>query len=416
MPATFRKRRPETEKSVTRQHFALAQINKNQPSSSSHTIVLVTLMNPDTNLKFQVRALLDNGANESYITEKVARRIGLPLGKFRTEPVYVFANEDPITMRSTSTYAYIVLPNGEKTLLNMDTTPELPQAVNSYNLASFKDAYPDIAQYKFLDQGENEPVELLISNDYFWNFIKPESLHRLDDAFSLVNTEFGWTIVRRSRAVQTHKSGQQKSIFFTAKPNTAIDRLCALDITGVRKSEMTHLQSEEFALKEFYANLKFINDRYQIRCPWKEFPSPIETNFGLALCRLRSQQKKVTNALSNEYSYRRFIRVLAHVIRLCSQRSPSFKNLLPKANAPILCAENLWIRLEQKSYYSDIIESIKNKKAKKKKQRALTHKFRLFLDHCIGVLGASYAIRFLRVSAMKSRKYTRMNCYRNYLT
>jgi len=280
--------------------IALAQITRkavflnSQPNS--HTTVLVTLMNPDSNFKFKVRALLDNGANESYIVEKTARRIGLPLGKFRTEPVYVFANQEPITMHSATTHAYVVLPSGKKVLINMDTTPELPQTIQSLNLTEFKSAFPEHAHYEFVDQAD-EPVELLIGNDYFWNFIRPESIQQLDDNFAMLNTDFGWTIIRRSRS----ENDKQKSIFFTAKPEAAIDRLCALDLIGIRDSEMSDMQNEENALKEFYQNLKFVQGRYQIRWPWREFPPPIQTNFGLALGRLRSLQKKLTDRLFTDY-------------------------------------------------------------------------------------------------------------------
>lgn len=71
---------------------------------------------------------------------------------------------------------------------------------------------------------------------------------------------------------------------------------------GINKPPKSTLEEEETALKQFYKNLKFIDDRYEICRPWKEFPPNLQNNYGLALGRLRSLQGKLTPELFQSYN------------------------------------------------------------------------------------------------------------------
>lgn len=71
---------------------------------------------PDTQRKHKIRALLDNGSNESYIGEMAARRIGLKLTNQRNVPVSVFLNAQPVNLK-TATTSFILTNNRNFQLL-----------------------------------------------------------------------------------------------------------------------------------------------------------------------------------------------------------------------------------------------------------------------------------------------------------
>ena len=103
------------------------------------------------------------------------------------------------------------------------------------------------------------------------------------------------------------------------------------------------------------------------------------------------------NVDPSKYStYRKFIRILGHVIDFCSRHSPSFKNRIPKAGSPFVSAEKVWILQEQKQHYSDVIDSLKNRTHSK--QHPLTRRFRLW-HH---TLSTSFTTRTSNIRRKKS--------------
>ncbi|XP_065206647.1 uncharacterized protein LOC135836015 [Planococcus citri] len=269
-----------------------------QTHQGAHCTAILTIINPKNNRRYQIRTLFDNGSNETYISEKAARRIGLELSKFKSIPINVFHHESPVTFSSATT-SFIVTNNADFHLnIVADTAPNLPQFVQLFNIDEFKRMNTEYQDKQFVNQGEKYPVELLLGSDYFYDFLQPETKITVADGLHMCKTPFGFILVGR----QHDQKRNNKSILFQMSPVRAVKELCDLESIGIKDMPLTSIQEEENALKQFYDNIQLVNNRYQIRFPWRQYPPPLEDNFGLAIGRLRSLQNKFTPESFNEYN------------------------------------------------------------------------------------------------------------------
>lgn len=65
---------------------------------------------------------------------------------------------------------------------------------------------------------------------------------------------------------------------------------------------LSEIEEEERALEQFYENIKFVNNRYEIRWPWRQYPPKLSNNFGLAVGRLKSLQRKMDKESFKNYN------------------------------------------------------------------------------------------------------------------
>jgi len=70
---------------------------------------------------------------------------------------------------------------------------------------------------------------------------------------------------------------------------------------GIHDLPLPSLKEEELALKLFYANLAFQDERYCICWPWKSFPPKLRNNCTLALGRLCTLHSKLSVSQFQEY-------------------------------------------------------------------------------------------------------------------
>ncbi|XP_065224342.1 uncharacterized protein LOC135848370 [Planococcus citri] len=278
-------------------HTNEKSVNFVRTHQGAHTTALLTVINPTNQRKYNARILFDNGSNDTYISETAARRLGLKLSKFQTTPVKVFAVDQPIKIRTAST-SFILSNNKEFNVqVVADTIQQVPQGVHLFEYSSFIESYPQHADKKFINPGKTEPIDILLGSDYYFDIIKPESKITVNTGLHLFNTPFGWMLVGR-QASNSH----QKSALFQMSPSAAIKQLCELDSLGIKEPPLSEIQQEQIALEQFYKNIEFTEKRYQIRWPWKDFPPSLPDNFGLAVGRLKSLQRKLTDENFNEYN------------------------------------------------------------------------------------------------------------------
>ena len=270
-------------------------VNFVQRCRGAHSTLVVPIINPQTRRPYRARVFLDMGSNDTYVTENAAKRFGLILSKFHTVPVTVFGDNE-INMRTAST-SFLIKTSDSEVLVHADTTPRAPQNVHLFDYDEFKLHYPEYSSKAFVKSGEDEPIDIILGNDYIFDFILPESKITVTEGLFLVNTTFGWLLTGR----QQSRNRVNHSVFSILSPQDAINQLSSLESIGITDVPLSKVQEEQNALDQFYENLKFVENRYQIRWPWREYPPPLQNNFGLAIGRLRSQLRSLSDTLFQAY-------------------------------------------------------------------------------------------------------------------
>ena len=90
-----------------------------------------------------------------------------------------------------------------------------------------------------------------------------------------------------------------RSAFYALTPKKAQDQIYAMD--GLSDDTKSPAKEEEEALNSFYKNLKFIDNRYEIRWPWRSFPPDLPNNYPLVIGRLKSLHRKLNKDQFSQY-------------------------------------------------------------------------------------------------------------------
>ena len=132
-------------------------------------------------------------------------------------------------------------------------------------------------------------IDVLIGSDYYWKLITGE-IRRGDGGPVAFHTRFGWVlsgptdttsqITSVTSLVATH------TLRVDAEPDTSRDldnclrSFWDLESLGI-------CDSEGSVLAEFDNNVRFKDGRYEVSLPWKEYHTPLPTNYDLASKRLQ---------------------------------------------------------------------------------------------------------------------------------
>jgi len=99
--------------------------------SGAHTTTAVTVVNPITRRQYKVRALLDQGANSSFISDSAVKSFGLRVDAIQDIGVGVFLHDKPVSVQSGIVDAFITNGRGFELPLTLGTLPQLPQDITT---------------------------------------------------------------------------------------------------------------------------------------------------------------------------------------------------------------------------------------------------------------------------------------------
>ncbi|XP_065217189.1 uncharacterized protein LOC135843288 isoform X2 [Planococcus citri] len=227
----------------------------------------------------KVTSILDSGSRRSYITTRLADKLKLKPLHYETIRISTICSEAPREISTKVVSLDIFTNDGEKIKITANTIPKIINRINHHDIkldSRFK-------KFKLAEVDKNLVPELLIGNDYMFDFMVMEKVI-IDDSTSLINSKFGWLVV--GRIDKNHET----PVFFSEIE--MVENLWKLDAIGIDDSTSVEDIGDELAVKSFYDNIELIDNRYEVAWPWKEYPPDLKSNKGLAYGRLKSQMRK----------------------------------------------------------------------------------------------------------------------------
>jgi hypothetical protein len=238
-----------------------------------------------------ITVFFDGGSHRSYITQKLIEKLSL-------QPI---DGEEQMTV---STFGSgLVHINTTKVQLGVDSVLEghIPITANStpgithpFRTVTLKPE--DVARFKRVSEhtlpvkGKYTVPDLLIGSDYYYEFIMQNS-ELLPSGFHLVQSALGPMITGKGR-IASSALVVPNSCAIAVLPGSETEMFWSLENIGIMDESVDN--DDELAMRQFKATVKKVDDRYQVKWPIREDHVELPTNYGLALGRLRSTVRRLT--------------------------------------------------------------------------------------------------------------------------
>lgn len=238
-----------------------------------------------------VKLLLDSGAQQSFIDEKIAKKLNLKSIEKIKIKVSGFRSEKE-EMINCDVYELYLSPldnNKNKFTVQLVGVPKICVNIKDQDLKSVINRNKLIKELKLADtsfSSNEKQIDILLGADYYWGFVTGETKRFENEDLVAINTAFGWVL-----SGNTHKESNNSNNMITnvsmmkmtcenvSSLNEEIHRFWDLDEIGISTNETS-------VYNKFKDSIKFENSRYSVKLPVKEYHDLLPDNYNLALNRL----------------------------------------------------------------------------------------------------------------------------------
>lgn len=277
------------------------------PVTILQTAVVHVRKEKDTFEYVKCRLLMDSGSQRTYVTQRIATLLNLPVQEEHRLAVFTFGAERPQEYDSPLVKFHMTTRTNKERVLYANVVPTITQDV-PYP----KETISHCENIALADDGSLDGrVDILIGNDYYFSFMSTEKKQIKENLF-LVNSQLGWILTGKT----DHKPTDDLSVVtfcqchgtgypYLTEPdlplrNTDMKSLWTLEGIGITDSPKT--TTEEEAVDHFNRTVKYENGRYQVKWPWTRYPPDLPTNYGLSFGRLKGLLKRISKDTIEEYN------------------------------------------------------------------------------------------------------------------
>lgn len=190
---------------------------------NSHTAVLLQtakayVCRPDNETKASnVRVIFDSCSQRSYVSQRLAKRLCLPVIGQDNLLIKTFG-EETSRLRSCELVQIAVKGvDGMSLYVNVYVVPVICTPQSNQYLHVAIEQYPYLADLELAESASNsqEEVDILIGADYYWTFMTGDSRRGETHGSVGIHTKLGWVL---SGPVEnaTENAGQESSVNFSA--------------------------------------------------------------------------------------------------------------------------------------------------------------------------------------------------------
>ena len=159
---------------------------ENSLISSGEVVLMQTaranINNPNNGIKENVRLLLASGSQRTYVTESLAKKINLKLGKKEEIMLVTFGSDTPKRIKTPTIKLKIQLKDGSTLKMSANVVPQIAGSIQRrpFNLKSVKNWKYLWTEFSLADDFPNvrktSSVDLLIGNEYYLDIILPQKI------------------------------------------------------------------------------------------------------------------------------------------------------------------------------------------------------------------------------------------------
>ena len=246
-----------------------------------------------------LQALLDEGSQRSFMTERAAQRLNLNLSRTSTETVNLAtfgADRSGIKCLPRSS-VYVKSDNGD-TELSVLFIPRITLPIRNTTINQDKFPHPTLP----LAPRPNDPtieIDVLIGADQYWKFVGDVVIR--GDGPTAVSSTLGGYLLSGPTSSLLVTSDSLTLHILTEQPPDYYDphRYWELESLGIR--EDPSVLPTKFNPDEFANSIAITDGHYVTRLPWKSDHPALPSNFAMVNARTRTMVRRLSDSERQTY-------------------------------------------------------------------------------------------------------------------
>ncbi|XP_071961249.1 uncharacterized protein [Antedon mediterranea] len=245
-----------------------------------------------------VTVMFDTGSDNTYVSSNVVNKVGPVWLTSKSFAFAAFGEGKPSQNETRNIYK-----------LNVENKYGGWEIINCIEVKSicapmFRAKVPQsslkaVAHLPLADDYDKEReihVDILVGLDYYWQFMG-RGIHNLPEGLVAQDTVFGWVISGRWNLNDNINVTRNHNV------NVSPQLLCITDISDDRLNKFWDLETigvkpsdgvQDAVLKEFNESIRLVNERYEVKLPWKEgMKECLQNNREIAKVRLNSLSRRL---------------------------------------------------------------------------------------------------------------------------
>ena len=271
----------------------------------------VQIKNKSTSCVSNVTVFFDSGSQRSFVTKKIASKLGLINEGYESLVIHTFLHKKPHVKNSNLVTFTLCLPNGKELDITANaiqgplTNPIEQHCLNQEDILAEENLFDE----NTITYSKKTTPDVLIGLDYFWDIIYgktdislPYGLHVIDSKVGLLltgtvpsdktTTSHNYELIARTQMSQGISCLNIYSPTDTPFSPINLEDFWILEAIGIKDSPIQN--DDDVALELFNKSIYFENGRYNVRWPWKK-GMELPDNYQLAFGRFKNLLKRFQN-------------------------------------------------------------------------------------------------------------------------
>ncbi len=330
-------------KTVVVKDTTVTHVNSNSDQKQVTTMLMtaVAKVQGTTNptVKQKCNILLDPGSDKTFVTQKLAKKLHLPIVDQEVIHIHTFANHSPKQIESNIVNIELDLIRGEPKELQANTVPIIvsrprQNAISTIDIETIKKRNLGCLANPSIEWSTAFEPDILIGIDHFWSLLEESDTRiRLPSGLYAIPSKLG-VLIGGSASTQSPTGGNKPTHVLCVQtdyvPHTHLPIMGATNFSTVQLGTSSIIDSivtssnssmpsllrqptiedfwkiesigildnpyvsdDDVALAQFNETVFFENGRYHVRWPRKPNAPPLPTNYQLAYRRLCSLVRRL---------------------------------------------------------------------------------------------------------------------------
>ena len=256
------------------------------------------------------RVLMDTGSSRTYITEEIARKLGLESKESNDLTVFTFGVSKPKEVKSPVVTLTLKSKYGNTITVKANVVPKISGNIQRMPV-KLKNRFLIQKRFKLADtlpeKTESSAIGILIGSDYYNEVMSTERVE-IDDGLYLIKSKFGWILSGKTKSSCTHPDNSMFVMTHTSSRVLSelhhlssadeslptppdVDQFWKLETIGIKPPDDN--TDDEVAMEHFKNTIQKAEERYQVAWPWRNENCNLPQNYELSMGRLKSLYKRL---------------------------------------------------------------------------------------------------------------------------